>query len=135
MSDLVSTDRIEHIVGASRRATAHLARAVSAEQTVYVLHSRDCLESGIDLRNCAFSTALDRGIDPHDWSGWEDAPMVVDIDGGVLVPTAAVDPAGTAEHPCIGGDYCRRTTNGYFEQGSHGRGWYCGWCEAIPGAV
>lgn len=36
------------------------------------------------------------------------------------------------EGPCIGGDYCGRVTNGWFSSGSHGPGWYCGWCEAIP---
>ena len=34
--------------------------------------------------------------------------------------------------PCIGGDYCGRVTNGWFEAGSHGPGYYCGWCECIP---
>jgi hypothetical protein len=32
------------------------------EQTVYILHSRECLTSGIDLRDCRFSLALDRQI-------------------------------------------------------------------------
>jgi hypothetical protein len=36
--------------------------------------------------------------------------------------------------PCTGGDYCGRTTNGYFENGTHGPGWYCGWCAAVPDA-
>ena len=55
--------------------------------------------------------------------------------GGVKAPRSLEDAllASTAvEHPCIGGDYCGRTTNGWFKDGSHGPGWYCGWCEAIP---
>ena len=36
--------------------------------------------------------------------------------------------------PCIGGDYCGCTTNGYFGDGTHGPGWYCGWCAAVPHA-
>lgn len=42
---------------------------------------------------------------------------------------------GTDEQPCIGGDYCGRTTNGWFVGGSHGPGYYCGWCEAVPDAA
>lgn len=100
MSDLVATDQIETIVGARRHATGHLARAVSAEQTVYVLHSVQCLTSGVDLRLCEYSLALDRGIDADDWHGWEDAPVVVDMDGGLLVPLArATIPALTLTQP------------------------------------
>lgn len=47
----------------------------------------------------------------------------------VLAAVAALE---GGEHPCIGGAYCARTTNGWFSTGSHGPGWYCGWCEAIP---
>lgn len=84
MSDLVSTDRIEGILGIERHRTKHYARAVSAEQTVYVLHSRECLTSGIDLRGCLFSVALDRGIDLDRWT--EDEPAHVVIERGRLVP-------------------------------------------------
>lgn len=62
MSDLVPTADIERIVGIERHQTAHYARAVSAEETVYILHSHDCKNSGIDLRECRYSIALDRGI-------------------------------------------------------------------------
>lgn len=37
------------------------------------------------------------------------------------------------ERPCIG--KCGRITNGYFYDGTSGPGWYCGWCEAIPGPL
>jgi hypothetical protein len=77
MSDLVPTEDIERIVGAPRHATLHQARAVSAEQTVYILHSRECLDSGIDLRDCRFSWALDNGIRLNEWQ--EDVPLKVSI--------------------------------------------------------
>ncbi len=87
MSEIVSADAIEQIVGARRHATSHLARAVSKEQTVYVLHSYDCLHTTPDLRECEFSLALDVGIHGREWLGFEDAPVAVtisDFDGSLL---------------------------------------------------
>lgn len=85
MSALVPGDQIEAIVGVSRHDIDHYARAVSAEQTVYILHSRQCLDSGRDLRECPYSLALDNyGIDVDDWI--EDEPVVVMIDDDCLVP-------------------------------------------------
>lgn len=86
MSDLVASDQIEAIVGAPRHNTQHLARAVSDEQTVYILHSQRCLDSGIDLRECAWSLALDKGIDLADWRDHQDGPVVVAIVHGRLFP-------------------------------------------------
>lgn len=91
MSALVPSEDIEKVVGTWRR-NYHVGRAVSAERTVYILHSILCLarhERGIrDLRDCPFSVALDRGIREGDWSGREDMPVVLDIDReGNLVPT------------------------------------------------
>ncbi len=83
MTDLVPADRIEKIVGMSRHPTDHLGRAVSAEQTVYILHSAECRDSGIDLRDCEYSTALDDGIDPDDFVG--DMPVLLEITDGHLV--------------------------------------------------
>jgi hypothetical protein len=84
VSDLVDPSVIEGIVGASRHEQLHQARAVSAEQSVYILHSRECVaELGWDgLRRCPFSKALDRGhfILP------EDQAIVIDIEDGLLVP-------------------------------------------------
>ena len=77
MSDLVSPSEIEQIVGAHRHSHQHLGRAVSDEQTVYILHSQRCKDSGIDLRECDWSLALDRGIDPGDWMDYEDRPVVL----------------------------------------------------------
>lgn len=75
MSDLVPTADIERIVGAGRHPTAHLGRAVSSEQTFYILHSRECKDSGRDLRDCPFSIALDRGVSPARWTDFEDVPV------------------------------------------------------------
>jgi hypothetical protein len=87
MTDLVSPARIESIVGVARHPTEHWGRAVSAEQTVYILHSRACLHAGNDLRDCEYSVALDLGIDVRDWQGQEDASVLLVIaDDGVLVP-------------------------------------------------
>jgi hypothetical protein len=90
MSDLVPTEDIERIVGAKRHATKHQAKAVSAEQKVFILHSRKCLDSGIDLRDCRFSWALDNGIRLSEWQ--EDVAFTVRIqgshDGMRLVPSS-----------------------------------------------
>ncbi|MDQ6524309.1 hypothetical protein RB608_11890 [Nocardioides sp. LHD-245] len=86
MADLVDPAEIETIVGARRHAHQHLGRAASAEQTVYVLHSQRCKDSGIDLRDCPFSIALDLGIDPEDWRGYMDRAVVLATRRGRLFP-------------------------------------------------
>ena len=84
MTDLVDPDEIERIVGARRHPIHHLARAVSSEQTVYILHSQRCKDSGIDLRACDFSLALDNGIREHEWV--EDETTLVTTLHGTLLP-------------------------------------------------
>ena len=87
MSELVPPTEIEGIVGARRHPTDHIGRAVSSEQTVYILHSKECVDSGIDLRRCPFSIALDRGIDLDGaWNGREDEPVTLGIIDLKLVP-------------------------------------------------
>jgi hypothetical protein len=86
MSDPVSAEDIERIVGVPRHYKAHYGRAVSAEQTVYILHSKLCLAIIRDLRECRFSVALDRGIEERRWAGHEDVAVVLDIWNGELVP-------------------------------------------------
>ncbi len=96
MSDLVSPTDIESIVGRMRHATDHYARAVSddpqrgTENTVYILHSQDCLDSGIDLRECEYSVAMDKGItSPTPWARWkrvQDRPVRVLVVKGWLLP-------------------------------------------------
>lgn len=91
MTRLESADRIEGIVGALRHPSRHTGRAVSVEQRVYILHSQDCLDSGIDLRECPFSVALDEGIDIDEWQGTEDRAVYIlrDPRVGDLVPEVA----------------------------------------------
>jgi len=89
MSDLVPPEVIESIVGAKRHATKHLGRAVSHEGIVYVLHPHECKDSGIDLRECPFSFALDEGIDQDTWAGYEDQAVELRIRNGLLIPKGA----------------------------------------------
>jgi hypothetical protein len=93
MTRLEPSSTIEATVGARRSDTEHLGRAVSDEQRVYVLHSAACVASGIDLRDCEYSQALDRGINPTDWLGQADTPVTLTIDPryGTLVPVPAHD--------------------------------------------
>lgn len=77
MTDLVPSDAIEQIVGVGRHDTKHWGRAISAEQTVYILHSQQCLDSGVDLRDCPYSLALDDGIDIDDWI--QDVPVLLTL--------------------------------------------------------
>lgn len=88
MSDLVDPTEIERIVGAERHAVQHLARAVSAEEMVYILHSQKCKDSGIDLRECPYSIALDEGIRMEDWRDRTDQPVVLAIFRDRLIPLA-----------------------------------------------
>lgn len=97
MSELVDPKDIERIVGVKRFRHAHWARAVSAEQRVYILHSQDCLNSGIDLRECDYSLALDRGIDPSTWV--EDSPVEVMIFDGILCMAGSDSAASAQETP------------------------------------
>jgi hypothetical protein len=89
MSDLVSADEIEQIVGTVRHQTRHIGRAVSAEETVYVLHSHECKDSGIDLRDCPFSFALDEVIDLDTWEGYQDRAVELRIRDGMLIPAGS----------------------------------------------
>lgn len=87
MSAVVPADQIERIVGIQRHITRHYARAVSSEQTVYILHSQRCLEMRDDLRQCLFSLALDKGINESSWSDAEDQAVRVTINrSGRLIP-------------------------------------------------
>jgi hypothetical protein len=86
MSKIVPAKETERIVGVERHKVNHFARAVSAEQTVYILHSHECLGMYPDLRDCPWSLALDNGIDITEWT--EDAPLRVNVRSGRLVPTA-----------------------------------------------
>lgn len=91
MTNLVGTNDIERIVGARRMVCTHLGRAVSSERTVYILHSKQCVQSSRDIRSCWYSLALDAGIDDARWDGWEDKPVLLGITrSSGLVPLALV---------------------------------------------
>lgn len=87
MSDIVSSDEIEQIVGAYRDRTLHIGRVVTSEDRVYILHSVECRQAHPDLRECAMSRALDLGVDLDDWRDATDRPMVLGLsDRARLVP-------------------------------------------------
>ncbi len=87
MTDLVDPTKIEQIVGAPRHLVNHLAKAITDTQIVYILHSQQCLDSGIDLRTCAYSRSLDEhGLEPLNWAACEDRTVMLEIVGGVLLP-------------------------------------------------
>jgi hypothetical protein len=86
MSELVDPRDIERIVGVERDIARHYARAVSLEQKVYILHSQTCVTFQHDLRDCAFSKALDHGLQLAVWAGYENKAVPVVIRNGRLVP-------------------------------------------------
>lgn len=82
MSKRVRASTAIRKVGAPRHPFLHLGRAISAEQTVYILHPTSCLAVHSDLRTCPYSRALDRGINVLDWT--EDQTVVLDLADGWL---------------------------------------------------
>ncbi|GAA2178506.1 hypothetical protein GCM10009785_01330 [Brooklawnia cerclae] len=91
MSNLVDPARIEEIVGCKRHPTKHIARAISAEQTVYILHPDTCAARLMrrPLTECRYSRSLDvAGILPDRWAAWLDQPVFCEwLDAeGRLVP-------------------------------------------------
>lgn len=101
MTEIVPTAEIESKVGVPRHPVLHHGRAVSDEQTVYILHSQECLASGIDIRECAYSIALDHGILDEDWVDHQDKPVALSIDSHLLTPVRACLLCGcTDDHGC-----------------------------------
>ncbi len=86
MTELVPPEDIERLVGTSRMNWHHAVRVDTGEKMVYILHSRECKESGRDLRECPFSRALDMGVNMERWSDYFDEPMVAAIERGRLIP-------------------------------------------------
>ena len=82
MTEIVPPEAIEQIVGVRRHPTQHIGRAISAEQRMYILHSQECRDSGIDLRACPYSQALDLGLNEARWSYSADQPVRLAITGG-----------------------------------------------------
>ena len=91
MSIRIDSTKIEGIVGAERHPLDHIARAVSDEQTVYILHSQHCLDQELagvrTLQECPYSLALDEGIDVDEWV--QDGPVRVMVLCGRLMPYEA----------------------------------------------
>lgn len=90
MTQRVPREKIEELVGTHRHVYKHIARAVTAEQTVYIMHPTQCLDVYDDLRECLFSAALDAGLVTHLWEGWEDSPVEVCVYRGDLLPVTRV---------------------------------------------
>lgn len=88
MTNLIDPGEAEARVGATRAQAQHYGRANTRMRHVYVLHSQDCLDSETDLRECAFSLALDRGIDAAAWL--LDTPVVITIEDDALCGRTAV---------------------------------------------
>lgn len=87
MTIRIPEDQIESLVGTTRHATQHWARAVSDTQTVYILHPLNCREkNGLDLRYCPYSLALDRGIPEVGWAEHLDRAVRVAIQWNYLLP-------------------------------------------------
>jgi len=86
MAEIVPNYQIEQIVGVPRHSRIHYGRAVSSEQTMYILHSKNCLKDNPDLRDCEFSVALDNGLDMDKWEDYQDRTLVLSIVDGSLWP-------------------------------------------------
>jgi hypothetical protein len=95
MTTLVDPSAIEMIVGVKRHVREHYGRAVSHPRSrfVYILHSQTCVNTGIDLRECLFSVALDRGIHEGDWDGSLDKPVILAVRQDHLIPAHVRAPA------------------------------------------
>ena len=77
MTDLIKPDEIEILVGTRRHPIWHIGKVDTARQQVYIMHSYQRRHSGIDLRVCTFSLALDQGLQDEDWEGMQDVPVVL----------------------------------------------------------
>lgn len=88
MTRLEDPKMIEATVGVRRHPTKHLARAVSSEQRVYLLHSAACVATTTELRTCPYSRALDFGIRLDVWEHDQDRAVMVAVhpDHHDLVP-------------------------------------------------
>lgn len=80
ITTLVDVNDIENIVGYRRHPEFHIARAISEEEHIYVLHSKDCHKANDDPTTCPFSVAVDAGIDTDLWQYYYDAPVRVYVD-------------------------------------------------------
>ena len=86
MTYLVPAETIEKIIGLPRMNSSHLGKLSSLTDMVYVMHSHECLDSGVDLRECEYSLALDKGLDMGVWYRLWDQVVVLEIEDGLLYP-------------------------------------------------
>ena len=82
---VVPADTIETIVGTRRKAQQHIARASSEDQQVYILHSALCVKRR-EITECAYTQALEKGINEDVWEDHQDQPVEAVIVNGRLVP-------------------------------------------------
>lgn len=85
MVSVVPADEIETIVGTRRKAQQHIARASSQDEQIYVLHSALCVKRR-EITECAYTQALDNGINMEVWEDHQDEPVEVMVSNGRLVP-------------------------------------------------
>lgn len=83
---IVPPSEIEGIVGTVRHEYHHFARAVSAEEMIYLLHSAQCRDWDASFRSCAFAQAHTAGLSRSMWAGHEDKPVQVVLVNGRLTP-------------------------------------------------
>lgn len=115
MANLVPADQIEALVSARRHSVKHLGRHDTATDTIYILHSEQCRAQTDDLRDCAFSIALDDGVDEDDWDAYHDRPIALAVDSeGFLCPW---DVAVEREQPPAWSDHSEPIV--YLESGDH----------------
>ena len=89
MTKPINPGTIQEIVGVERDPEQHIGRAISEHDMVYILHSRKCMETQHDMRDCEFSLELDEGIDLEIWKDFQDQPVYLEIDpDNGLVPVA-----------------------------------------------
>lgn len=74
----VDPSEVERIVGHARHATLHLARADTTTGVCTVLHSQECVDSGIDQLECDYSKGLAGGW-WEAWAGFENRPVAVKV--------------------------------------------------------
>jgi hypothetical protein len=72
MINLVPENEIESIVGRQRDAVRHIGLRRIEDKRVYIMHSQECKNSGIDLRDCVYSQALEN-------SGWSRLPADISV--------------------------------------------------------
>ena len=86
MTQLVDPSDIEAIVGRERDQSEHWGRSRPSDMSFYIMHSFDCLDSVIDLRDCEYSRGLDKSLDNDLWSAGVRGPVQLEvIDDGKLI--------------------------------------------------